>query len=298
MTYAPLSDQEREQNKLRPDLDVVRRYGESHPDVWVGEYFQWEPPPLRMVVLLSGLDSERHTSALRRLVEFPNQLEVRWSPYSLVTLEQIRAETHEMAKSTAMGGICGSGISHGRVQFRLWASQESLAERLVERYRDAVDLTVGYLHYPDCQLLKFDGSPRQRVRTEPNPLFPDEVKVSSAESLSVESGHHLHTVLRVHNGASEDLEIHTGGAFVAGIIDPSTHEVVGGYEGGLTFLPIRLEVPAAGDADMPILVGTASLVPDLGYAIPPGQWALDLDLGVMGHGRFRISPLPITVVAG
>jgi hypothetical protein len=229
---------------------------------------------------------------------FPDQLEVRWSPHSLVGLEQIRAETHEMAKATAMGGLCGIGIRHGSVQVQLWASQESLAARLVERYQHAVDLTVGYLHYPDCQLLNFDGSPRQRVRTEPSPLFPDEVRVSSTELLSVESGHRLHTVLRVDNRGPEDLEIHTGGAFVARVIYPSTHEVVGGYEGGLTFLPIRLEVPAAGEADMPILVATASLVPELGYAIPPGQWAIDLDVEVTGQGRFRTPPLPITVVAG
>jgi hypothetical protein len=297
VTSAPLSEQEREQNKLRPDLDVVRRYGELHPDVWVGEYIQSEPPPLRMVVLLSGDELERHTSALRRQLAFPDQLEVRWSPYPLAGLEQIRAEAHEMGKSTAMGGICGSGMRHGKVQLRLWASQESLAALLVERYQGAVDLTVGYLHYPDCQLLKFDGSPMQRVRKESSPLFPDEVTVSSTELLTVKSGHHGNTVLRVHNRSPEDLEICAGGAFVPRIIDHSTHEVVGGYEGGLTFLPIRLQVPGAGKADMPILVATASLVPELGYAIPPGQWAIDLDVEVTGQGRFRIPPLPLTVMA-
>jgi hypothetical protein len=85
--------------------------------------------------------------------------------------------------------------------------------------------------------------------------------------------------------------------FVARIMDHSTHEVVGGYEGGLTFLPIRLHVPSAGNADMPILVPTASLVPELGYAIPPGQWAIDLDVEMAGQGRFRIPPLPLTVTS-
>jgi hypothetical protein len=202
-----------------------------------------------------------------------------------------------MGKSTAMGGICGSGMRHGKVQLRLWASQESLAALLVERYQDAVDITVGYLHYPDCQLLSFDGSPMQRARKESSPLFPDEVTVSSTELLTAESGHHGSTVLRVNNRSPEDLEIRAGGAFVARIIDDSTYEVVGGYEGGLTLLPIRLQVPGAGNADMPILVATASLVPELGYAIPPGQWAIDLDVEVAGQGRFRIPPLPLTVTA-
>jgi hypothetical protein len=52
-----------------------------------------------------------------------------------------------------------------------------------------------------------------------------------------------------------------------------------------------------GEADMRILVATASLVPELGYAIPQGQWAIDLDLEVAGKGRFRTPPLPITVIA-
>jgi hypothetical protein len=292
----PVGDREHELNKLHPDLDVARRYGAAHPDVWVGEYFQREPAPLRMVIMFCGDDAERHGAALRRLVAFPDQLEVRWSPYSFARLEEIRAEAHEMAKSTYVGGISGSSIGHGRVQLRLWASQESLAARLAERYQDAVDLQVGWLHYPDRQLLNVDGTPR-RVR-EPSPLLStDEVEVTNAELLTVGSGHHLRTLLQVHNRGREDIEIRTGGAFVARIIDPATYEVLGGYEGALAFLPIRLQVPAGGEADMRILVATASLVPELGYAIPQGQWAIDLDLEVAGKGRFRTPPLPITVIA-
>jgi hypothetical protein len=46
----------------------------------------------------------------------------------------------------------------------------------------------------------------------------------------------------------------------------------------------------------PVLVGTDSLRPDLGYAIPPGQWGAQTTLGLAGR-PVRTPILPITITA-
>ena len=43
-------------------------------------------------------------------------------------------------------------------------------------------------------------------------------------------------------------------------------------------------VPRGGSTEIPLLVGAASFVRELGYTIPPGQWALTVDLQ-LAHGR-------------
>jgi hypothetical protein len=42
------------------------------------------------------------------------------------------------------------------------------------------------------------------------------------------------------------------------------------------------------------LIGTASVVPDLGYAVPPGQWRLVIALQT-DNGNMVAAPLEITI---
>jgi hypothetical protein len=291
-----LSNREHEQSKLRPDLEVVRRYGESHADVRVGEQFEWEPPQLRLVATFSD-DVAAHEAALRRLVAFPEQLAVRWSPYPAHRLEEIRAEATDMARSTEMGSISGSGISNGRVRLSLWASQEDLAQRLHARYGRAVDLTVGYLHYPDRALLRFDGTPLERPTVDRPPLLPaDQVAVTVPEPLHVRSGHHLRSELWVHNLGATDIVVNTNGIVTAMVVDPETNERVGGYEGAQTLPLVRYTAFPGQTVKIPLLIGTACAVGRLGYATPPGDWAIEVILGLGDERGWFITPhLPLTV---
>jgi hypothetical protein len=75
---------------------------------------------------------------------------VRSSPWPAVRLDEIRTEIHKMATASGAGLFNGWGIGGGMVNVRLRADGEKLAAQLHERYGDAVDVTVGFLHFPQC----------------------------------------------------------------------------------------------------------------------------------------------------
>jgi hypothetical protein len=78
-------------------------------------------------------------------------------------------------------------------------------------------------------------------------------------------------------------------------MEPSTRAVVGGYAGPqrVPLVPFR-----AGPGEtivVPLLVGTDYFESTLGYAVPPGLWAMETDLD-FGDRKRRTLLLPLSVV--
>jgi hypothetical protein len=281
-----------EHGKLRHDVDVVRGYGEAHPDAWVGLRFENEPS-VRIVALFVGDDLRPHEGALRELVEHPDQLELRPSRYLLTRLEEIRVDIHALATSGESGRFKQWGIGQGTVNVQLRASEEPLAAELHERYGRAVDLTVGLYPYPDLppfhSLLEPPGAP--------TPLLPpDLAAVSVPSGLTIRSGEDLISVLLTHNHTDDELVVETNGQVTARVMDPETGRCVGGFTGAQHVPLIRFRVAPHTGVDVPMLIGTASFVPELGYAVPPGMWSIEVNLRITDHGRFRTPLLPISII--
>jgi hypothetical protein len=280
-----------EHGKLRHDVEVVRAYGEAHPDAWVGLRFENEPS-VRIIALFVGDDLRPHEDALRHLVEHPDQLELRSSPYSLIRLEEIRADIHSFATSTEAGRFKGWGVGQGTVNVQLRASEEPLAAELHERYGGAVNLTVGSFRYPAMTPLY----PRMETWGKQAPLLSADVAdVSIPEGLTIESGEDLMSLLLIYNNTDQELVIETNGQVTARVVDPQTGEYVGGFTGAQHLPLIRFRILPGESVDIPLLIGTASSVPELGYAIPPGQWSIEVTLQTSDHGAFRSPPLPIAI---
>ena len=284
-----------EQAKLRSDIEVIRRYGAHHPEAWVHLRYE-NDPAVRIVVLIAGDDLDAHERALRGLVAYPEQLEVRPSPWPRVRLEEMRAEIQEWWGSADPGTFGSLGFSKGRVHVALRADGEPVAQQLLARYGDAVDLTVGFLHFPDCAFPE-GRRPALSDDNRPIPLLPDELHVSVDKDLEVKSGRNLESTLRLWNQGDHEVVTHNNGRVTARVIDPETMETVGGFSGAQT-LPLVPFCAAAGESvEIPLLVGTASILPRLGYAVPPGRWAIQATLGLADTGIFRTPALPIAVIA-
>lgn len=172
------------------------------------------------------------------------------------------------------------------IRLQPWATE--VAAQLHKRFGDQVRLTVGSLSYPD------PAKGWQPLFREAPDVGPNVLMTTLAEPLSIPSGHTAHATPIITNTGSADLAIRTAGQLVGLVLDTRTRAVVGGYSGAQRLRLVVFRAAPGETVEVPLLVGTASFVPELGYAIPPGEWvvAADLDLG----GRVVRTPgLPLTV---
>jgi len=79
-------------------------------------------------------------------------------------------------------------------------------------------------------------------------------------------------------------------------VDPVTHEVVGGFSGSIPLPLVTFRAARGEEVEIPLLVGTASFVPALGYSVPPGQWDMVADLDLGEGQRVRSPTVALTIV--
>lgn len=178
-----------------------------------------------------------------------------------------------------------------------WAADA--AEDLRRQFGSDVELTVGFLPYPPGRPVP----PRRRRAPGqlPDLLDPREVAAALDGPATVSSGRTLHHRLSVRNLAASDLQVATGGHVTASVVDPRTGETVGGFSGART-LPLKVfrVIPGA-TVQIPLLIGTASSAPRLGYTVPAGEWGIQVTLelgpGPRDSPRRRTPVLPLTITA-
>jgi hypothetical protein len=276
-------------------MEVVQIYGKSHPETWVQALWENEPS-VRIVAILTGPDIGEHEVALRGLVQHPDQLAVRWAPWSFARLEEIRTEVTSMAKAAEPGVFSGWGMGRAVVAIRLRADQEDLAKELRDRYGEAVDLTVGSLHFPNDSQSDGEASAQSSTSVADLPPLPSDAADIWLESqIEVQSGRNANGVLMVHNLGTDDIIVMTNSQVTPRVIDPAGPEVIGIYAGAQTMPLVRFTARPGEVVKIPLLIGTACPSARLGYATPPGQWELELVLNLEGQGSFRVAGLPITV---
>jgi hypothetical protein len=183
-------------------------------------------------------------------------------------------------------------------QIMLAPTAIAVAEDLHTRFGDSVQLTVGALPYPPRR------QPRWPLDTEPPAelLSPQQATVELDGAAAVRSGHTLRHGLLLHNHSGDDLQIPTtNGQLTTAIVDPATGEVVGGFAGAQALPLITYRVAPGQTEPIPLLTGTASFTPRLGYAVPPGSWGIQATLTLGKDPRNspqrRIPVLPLTITA-
>jgi hypothetical protein len=294
MAQPPDPDLEREHSKFLSDVEAVRRYGELHPDDFVEELFENESH-IRLIVLMVGDRLTEHEAALRELVQHPKQLEVRRTPFPKSQLEEIGRELSATAKNRP-GAFTQWGIGRGRVNVQLAPDQEALAATFDRRFGDAIELRVGVFPYPPVLDADYREKRPTAVARPQVPLLPsEEFEVRLEGEIVIASGATTRGVLRIHNRGSAEAVIETNGGVAARVVDPQTNEGVGGFVGAQAAPLVKYRIAPGSAVSIPLLVGTASSVRSLGYAIPPGNWAIEVPIQIEGRGKFRTSLLPILI---
>jgi hypothetical protein len=186
------------------------------------------------------------------------------------------------------------------IEMAPWAEAE--AAGLDRRFGSLLRLTVGALPYPPgatvSRPVPLPGRPAEL-------LDPEQAGVELDGPAVVKSGRTLRHGLLVRNRSGTELAIVTNGQVIAVVVDPGSGEVVGGFSGTQLLPLITFPVSPTATERIPLLIGTASFTPRLGYTVPPGNWGLQatLDLVPAGSGpepverhprRTPVLPLTIT----
>lgn len=173
-----------------------------------------------------------------------------------------------------------------RIGLAAWATDA--AQELHSRFGDDVALTVGSLPYPSGA-----ARPRPAESAEPT-VDPGLLRIEPSAPLSVRSGHTARAELTLTNRGESQLTVSSNGALTAVVLDPADGRVVGGFSGAQTMRLVTAFVPAGGTTTVPLLIGTASVDPALGYAVPPGDWAVRAPIVVSGQ-RLTTPVFPLTI---
>ncbi len=96
----------------------------------------------------------------------------------------------------------------------------------------------------------------------------------------MQTGQSVRGSLRIHKLGEHTVTWHNNRNLTVVIVDPDQGDVVGSFSGMQHFRGYRFEILLGAPQSVPLLMGTASLVAQLGYAISPGDWAFRAPLNV------------------
>lgn len=191
----------------------------------------------------------------------------------------------------------GTGAGGPPFSIRLAAWAVDVAAELDQQFGPDVELRVGFLRYPPSAQAEPTGVLALALAEYPSgPPCPDGISAAPTDPIAVRSGHDVRTTLIVHNAGTATTHIRTNGTLTAMIVDPAAHRIVGSYAGSQTLPLVSFELVPGADARVPLLVGTASIDPHLGFAVPPGEWAYIVELDLEPGGRCWLPEAPVSIL--
>jgi hypothetical protein len=246
---------------------------------------------LRITIIdLNDQDAAAITNVAQRLTVAEWVRIERADPTALETWERLRHDLSRLqdARPRALQQYPTPDPGYRRppVEIHLAADAESTAADLHNTYGDFVSLRVGALPYP--LTAEAPGPPARSRRTERDTVSPAEMRIALETPLTLRSGQTTAHAVLLTNLSDNDIRVHTNGHLTADIVN-DTGTTVGGYTGA-QHLPLVIFTALPSDTvRIPVLVGTASYSPELGYAIPAGTWHLTAPMN-LGDGRQLLTP--------
>lgn len=296
--------------RARRRLELVGRGQDARLAAWghEGALVHWSPCPIVSIRPCLGTGGGRprwprpgqdRMASVRRRAACP-AVAPRAATIAVVAWEELRAALRELSGQRPCplrswpDPDAGDPPLPAPVRLAAWAVDA--AEALHARFGDDLVITVGFLRYPSARLVEGRGT----EQTPPEPsrellLEPGDVEVVAPSPLAVRAGEDVRAELQVTNHRPVPVTIATNGAVLGRVLDRTTGEVVGGFNGAVTVPLVVFTVEPGATISVPLVTGTASYRGVLGYAVPPGAWSIELVLR-LGEGVRRAPPLPLRVL--
>ena len=176
-------------------------------------------------------------------------------------------------------------------RIRLTVTGISIAADLHDRFGSVVDLTVGNLPYPPRPV-------EERTFGDIPELAADIATFTTARNLRAHTGSELQFHLTIANHTADVLPVSGGSTLHARVVDPSSGRVVATYGRPAPAVSVTWTIPPGDSRDVPVVLVTDSCQMDVGYAVPPGQWATYVPFSVndrRARENVRTPLLPLTI---
>lgn len=263
----------RDQGRLQGDVGTMQTYGSAHPDEFTAVRFE-NSPWVRLVIGFTGHIQE-HCSALRAILEFPDDFQIIREPKTGLELQEIQQAIVALAGQH----LRGVGIGAETIDVQLRADGVAIAEQIQAQYGPYVTIQVGFLPYPD------PGS----AGTGCSAMFSDIITntplrvTARLDSARVATGADFHGMVTITNGGADVVAFESGDPMTAVVYRRGTDQVLGAYEGGIGGVGTGGSLEPGGTIDIGVLGGTASCDPSLGYAVPPGLYDVRVPVEQYAH---------------
>jgi hypothetical protein len=284
----------REQQRIGGDVDAAAAYGAAHPDEFASVRYE-NGPRVRLVIGFTAHIAE-HCSALRELLEYPDEFEIILQPTTEAQLDDAMREIIEMAGASFQSVGRGGGVIH----VNLRADGEDVAAKVHAAYGELAEIVVGMLPYPD----RFGGPPLCEPAADVLPsLAPLDVDLG-LDSDSVASGADFHGDVIITNTDTLPFDFQSGPTQTAVVYLPGATTPSGFFTGGMDAMGFGARLAPGESVTLDVVGGTASCDPALGYALPPGSYEVRVRVLVQtqhDNAPTEVSyllsePVPLTIV--
>lgn len=242
----------------RDVTEVLRRYGAEHADTY-GD-LRWD----RDHYVISFTDDlEQHRSNLRSLLGHLSSVEVvasrHTSAHLTEVIETVRAEFRGHERRVLSRSAPG--------QLTLRAPYADIAADLHRRYGDALDITVGSKPFPPERITESAAVPVPVSTVS----LPHLAIVLHFETPAVVAGEDLRGSATLTNRGHGPLSFITG-PMTGGVRQPGDDKLAGTFRGSLAAAGLIVDLRPGQSKDIPVLIGTASCLPDRSYVVPAGTY--------------------------
>lgn len=276
------------QSVLQADLDAALAYGESHPEVFGGVW--WNGPRLQV-----GLTVPRpHERAILAVVEHPAEVDVALVRWTLEQLADVRADVERRLEQSP-GRWQGIGDEGQQITVALRADGEALAAELLEAHGEALELTIGGRRYPA-------EARSARRQAPPGPVAtahrPDLELCAVCDQAEIGTGHDFTGQLTVHNTSDIAVQVVTEQPLLATLLSADGRSA-GAFTGFLAGTGLTFELPAGHSTKIAFIGGTAG---GPRYATPPGTYDLVVAMPLdepdltMHRSQLLSTPIHLTVL--
>jgi hypothetical protein len=177
--------------------------------------------------------------------------------------DQVRTDVQRMAGDHGL--MLGEG-ANGVIVVGLRANAEAIAREIVDKYGNAVEVTVGMFPYPPPET-----APRG---CQTGPVIADHRPLATvlAAQATVRGGEFFTGTLRITNAGAAPFELDTSGGFSVFLFQAGEAVPIGIGEGAIAGVGFGKTLAPGEAVELPAGGGTASCDLGLGYVLPAGVY--------------------------